>query len=111
MAAIESIPTPYNVQWCTKSKDDGRLKPIDVNDEEYIGSTNCLPRPVLVLKQKDQLEKICFKIKVTNFIGSNVFDVIPGKCNDINGIVNKSVVFNSSFKARDRSCTNTSVTF
>lgn len=79
-AEIKSIPTPFNVQWCTQSMDDDCLEPIDINAEEYKGSTNCLPRPVLVLRGKDQLENKCFKIKVTNFVGSNVTDVISGKC-------------------------------
>lgn len=80
LVEIESNPIPCNVQWCTQSMDDDCLEPIDVNAEEYRGSTNCLPHPVLALRGKDQLKKKCFKLKVTNFVGSTVLDVISGKC-------------------------------
>lgn len=52
---------------------DDRFQPIDVSDEEYKGTTNSLPHPVLVLKQKSQLENNSYQITVKNFVGSTVF--------------------------------------
>lgn len=72
---IESLPAPYLVQWSAKNKDDEHYTPIDINTEEYEGTTVSFPHPVLVVRQKDQLEKKCFKIEVTNFIGKTVHEI------------------------------------
>lgn len=72
---IESLPAPYHVQWSSKNKDDEHYTPIDINTEEYEGTTVSFPHPVLVVRQKDQLEINCFKIEVTNFIGKTVHDI------------------------------------
>lgn len=66
---IKSFPAPFNVQWSVKSKNDENFRPIDINTKEYEGTTVSFPHPLLVVRQKDQLEKNCFKIEVTNFIG------------------------------------------
>lgn len=67
---IKSIPEPFHVQWSAKRKEDDTFVPIDTNAKEYEGTTVTLPHPVLFVKQKDQLENICFRIEVTNFIGN-----------------------------------------
>lgn len=72
---IESLPAPYHVQWSSKNKDDEHYTPIDINTEEYEGTTVSFPHPVLVVRQKGQLEKNCFKIEVTNFIGKTVHEI------------------------------------
>lgn len=72
---IESLPAPYHVQWSSKNKDDEHYTPIDINTEEYEGTTVSFPHPVLVVRQKYQLEKNCFKIEVTNFIGKTVHEI------------------------------------
>lgn len=69
---IKSLPSPCHVQWSAKRKDDENFTPIDINTEEYKGTTISFPHPVLVVRQKDQLEKNCFQITVTNFIGKTV---------------------------------------
>lgn len=45
-AVIQSIPAAYRAQWKVKGKDDDTFIPVDVNVEEYKGTTNSLPRPV-----------------------------------------------------------------
>lgn len=72
---IESLPAPYHVQWSAKTKYDEHYTPIDINTEEYEGTTVSFPHPVLVVRQKDQLEKNCFRIEVTNFIGKTVHEI------------------------------------
>lgn len=72
---INSIPAPCHVQWSAKGKEEDTFKPIDINAEEYKGTTVTLPYPVLFVRQKNQLENICFRIKVTNFIGKTGQDI------------------------------------
>lgn len=72
---IKSLPAPYHVQWSAKNKDDEHYTPIDINTKEYEGTTVSFPYSVLVVKQRDQLEKKCFKIEVTNFIGKTVHEI------------------------------------
>lgn len=71
---ITSIPSPCHAQWSVKSKGEETFTPLDVNAEEYQGSTNSLPHPVLVVTEKDQLEKN-YQIKVTNFVGSTAQEI------------------------------------
>ncbi|XP_052710846.1 uncharacterized protein LOC128185240 [Crassostrea angulata] len=72
---IESLPAPYHVQWSAKNKDDEHFTPIDIYTEEYEGTTVSFPHPVLVVRQKDQLENNYFRIEVTNFIGKTVHEI------------------------------------
>lgn len=74
-ALIQSIPAAYQAQWKVKRKDEDTFKPVDGNAEEYRGTTNSLPRPVLVLKNKRQLQNQCFKIEVDNFVGSGTTEI------------------------------------
>lgn len=69
MATIESIPGVCHVQWSVKDKNDDTFRPIDLNTEEYKGTSISLPHPVLVVKGKRCLENHCFQIEVTNFVG------------------------------------------
>lgn len=72
---IRSLPTPWLIQWSARKKDDNSFKPIDINAREYKGSTVSFPHPVLVLSRRDQLEKYCFQIEVTNFIGKTMHEI------------------------------------
>lgn len=72
---IKSIPEPCHVQWSAKKKEDDTFVQIDIYAKEYEGTTVTLPHPVLFVKQKDQLENICFRIEVTNFIGITQRDI------------------------------------
>lgn len=72
---ITSIPSPCHAQWNVKSKGEETFTPLDVYAAEYQGSTNSLPHPKLVVKGKDQLEKNCYQIEVTNFVGSTVKEI------------------------------------
>lgn len=75
---IESFPVPFHVQWSAKRKDEDIFTPIDIISDEYKGTTVSFPHPVLFLRQGCQLEKYCFQIEVTNFIGKTV-QKISGK--------------------------------
>lgn len=57
LVKITSIPSPCHAQWYMKPKGDDKFTPLDVNAEEYQGSTNSLPHPKLVVIEKDQLKK------------------------------------------------------
>lgn len=59
---ITSFPAPCQIQWNTKRKDDhDTFTPIDINAEEYDGTTVTFPHPVLVVRHRDQLEKTATK--------------------------------------------------
>lgn len=73
---ITSIPAPYSVEWQIKKTNDDTFSSLNCNAEEFKGTTNVLPHPVLVVKQRN-LGEYCFKIKAMNFIG-NTEMVIPG---------------------------------
>lgn len=79
---ITSIPSPCHAQWNVKSKGEETFTPLDVYAEEYHGSTNSLPHPMLVVTGKDQLEKNIYQIRVTNFVGSTV-EEISGKTSNL----------------------------
>lgn len=67
--AIKSIPEPFLVQWSKKEKNDDTVQLINVNAEEYKGSSRSLPQPVLVVKQRELLENFNFQIEVQSFVG------------------------------------------
>lgn len=73
--SIKSFPAPCHVQWSAKSRDDSTFTPFDIYTEEYEGTTVSFPHPVLVVRQRNQLEKYCFQIQVTNFIGKTVQEI------------------------------------
>lgn len=75
LVKITSIPSPCHAQWYLKPKGDDKFTPLDVNAEEYHGTTNSLPHPKLVVTKKDQLEKNLYQVKVTNFVGSTVKNI------------------------------------
>lgn len=68
--AIQSIPEPLLVQWSKKEKNGDTVQLINVNAEEYKGSSRSLPQPVLVVKQRELLENFNFQIEVQNFVGT-----------------------------------------
>eukprot|EP00105_Crassostrea_gigas_P007551 XP_011421835.1 PREDICTED: uncharacterized protein LOC105324463 [Crassostrea gigas] len=72
---ITSNPGPCHAQWNFKSRGEETFSPLDVNAEKYQGSTNSLPHPKLFIKEKDQLKKKIYQIKVTNFVGSTVEEI------------------------------------
>lgn len=71
-AMIDSVPAAYRAQWNVKYTDNDTFTPIDVNAEVYKGTSNSLPCPVLVVKQKKSSENKCFQIEVYNFVGRSI---------------------------------------
>lgn len=80
IASIDSIPSAYLAQWKVKGKDDETFTPVKGSTEEYKGTSNSLPRPVLVLEQRELLENKCFLIEVDNFVGKSVKEITLGFC-------------------------------
>lgn len=78
IVTITSFPAPCQIRWNAKSKDDETFTPIDINAEEYDGTTVTFPHPMLVVRQRDQLENNCYQIEVTNFIGK-IVQAISGR--------------------------------
>lgn len=72
---IRSLPKPCYIQWSAKNIDDACFTPIDIDAEKYKGTTVTFPHPVLVVRHRDQLEKKCFQIEVTNFIGKTSYEI------------------------------------
>lgn len=75
---IHSIPAPDFAQWSMKEKSCDTFIPIDENVEEFKGTSNALPHPVLVVNPKTDLDNYCFQIEIRNFIGS-CKKITPGK--------------------------------
>lgn len=75
-ASIDSIPSAFLAQWKVKGKDDETFTTVKGSTEEYKGTSNSLPRPVLVLKQRELLENKCFLIEVDNFVGKSVKEIL-----------------------------------
>lgn len=73
--AIKSFPAPCLVQWSAKCKNEDIFKPIDINAEEYKGTTVSFPHPVLVVRKADMVDKLCFRLDVTNFIGKTKYEI------------------------------------
>lgn len=74
-ALINSVPAAFHAEWKVKRKNDKAFTPVDVTDEDYKGTANSLPCPVLVVKQKNLLESQDFIIEVHNFVGSTTKDI------------------------------------
>lgn len=68
--AIKSIPEPFLVQWSKQEKNGDTVQLINVNAEEFKGSSRSLPQPVLVVKQRELLENFNFQIEVQSFVGT-----------------------------------------
>lgn len=75
-AKIKSIPEAYHVQWKVKKNGHEDFSLIDVNDPDYEGTSNSIHCPVLVVKKKELLENQCFYIKVDNFIGNTITEIV-----------------------------------
>lgn len=71
VVTIQSVPSPLFVQWSSKGKNEDVYTPIDCNGEDYKGTINTIPHPVLVVK-KSHLENYNYQIEVTNFFGCTV---------------------------------------
>lgn len=75
-AKIKSIPGAYFVQWMMKRNGHEEFSLIDVNDPDYEGTSNSFHRPVLVVQKKELLKNQRFYIKVDNFIGSSIKEIL-----------------------------------
>lgn len=74
---IKAIPEPTNIQWSMKENNEKAFELLNINDEEYKGSTDAFPHPVLVVKSS-KYEKYKFQIEVKNFTGNSEF-MIQGR--------------------------------
>lgn len=74
-AMIESIPAAYFAQWKVKRKNEDTYTQVNSNAEEYKGTSNSLPHPALVIKQKELQGNMCFVIEVDNFVGRSVKEI------------------------------------
>lgn len=83
---IESFPAPFAVQWRFQDKYTNTSSLIDVSDENYMGTIDSLPNPVLVVKNHTQLENKIYQIKITNYVGSTVKQV---SCKEIDTLFKK----------------------
>lgn len=90
---IKSIPSPCFVQWTVKEKEYDSFKEIDINADDYKGTSISLPYPVLVVKKSEQLQTSCFQIEVRNYIGS-CKKSIRGK--------RMSSIFNNTYKSFEK---------
>lgn len=74
---IKAIPEPTSIQWSIKENNDVAFELLNINDDEYKGTTDTFPHPVLVVKSS-KFEKYKFQIEVQNFTGNETF-IIQGK--------------------------------
>jgi hypothetical protein len=76
-AVLRSIPAPIQVQWSVQNEGTGGWTKLDINSEEYRGTKDSLPEPVLFVNRKEKIKPHSFQIEVKNFIGSKT-KLIPG---------------------------------
>lgn len=100
MVTIKSNPAPSFVQWNMKDKKSGTVQQINVNADEYKGTSNSFPSPMLVVKHNESLENYSFRLKMKNVIGFTE-KVIPG--NTCNNSVIMSLVQNFSINKNKHS--------
>lgn len=93
-ATIEANPPPCSVQWRKKGNDQDEFKPIDANAEEFRGTTDNLPHPTLVVKDRTLLEKNCFQIVVSNSHGSTTENISSKRHISIKHAINNKIVLN-----------------
>lgn len=74
---IKAIPEPTEIQWSMKENNEKAFELLNINDDEYKGTTDAFPHPVLVVKSS-KFEKHKFQIEVKNFIGNSAF-IIQGR--------------------------------
>lgn len=77
VVSIKSFLAVSYAQWSKKNNDDNSFTPVDVNAEYYKGTSNSLPCPVLVFKQKQKELTQFFRIAVTNSVGTS-YKMIQG---------------------------------
>jgi hypothetical protein len=75
-AVLKSIPAPTQASWRVKNEDTNEWIPIHANSEEYRGTTNSLPKPILIVKTTKMLTSRRIQIEVKNFIGTNRKDIL-----------------------------------
>lgn len=78
---IKSVPVPHVVQWRIMENGSETFEPINVNAEEYKGTSNTFPHPVLVIERVEIMENCSFEIEVKNLIG-DVKKRIPDKISE-----------------------------
>lgn len=74
---ITAIPEPTVIHWSMKENNKKAFELLNINNDEYKGTTDTFPHPVLVVKSS-KFEKYLFQIEVRNFIGNSAF-LIQGK--------------------------------
>lgn len=75
---IKSNPETFLVHWKIKKQNNDRFEILNPDAAEYKGTSNSPTNPMLVVKEKNQLDLNCFQIEVQNLIGCTIKD-IPGR--------------------------------
>ncbi|XP_062609206.1 uncharacterized protein LOC134270956 isoform X2 [Saccostrea cucullata] len=87
-ALIKSVPEPIQAQWSIKNASSGSYKALDITSEEYKGSSNNLPKPLLCIKQNVTLQNHLIHIEVQNFIGTTTREIPDERCSCSNEVPN-----------------------
>lgn len=74
---IKAIPEPTYIQWSIRGYNEESFESLNINNDEYKGTTDAFPHPVLVVKSS-KFEKYKFQIEVKNFTGNSAF-IIQGR--------------------------------
>lgn len=75
---INSVPTPQYVQWSIKNTSE-TFQPLNVNAEEYKGTSSLFPHPVLIIQHIERQKSCVFELEVKNRIG-RATKQMQGKC-------------------------------
>lgn len=76
---INSVPTPHYVQWSIKKNTSETFQPLNVNAEEYKGTSWLFPHPVLIIQHIKRQKSCVFELEVKNRIG-RATKQMQGKC-------------------------------
>lgn len=74
---IKAIPEPTEIRWSLKENKEKAFELLNIHDDDYKGTTDAFPHPVLVVKFS-KFEQYKFQIEVKNFTGNSSF-IIQGR--------------------------------
>lgn len=94
-ATIKATPSPFSVQWNKKANTEDEFTPINADAEEFRGTTNYLPHPMLVVKDRHLLENNCFQIEVSNFVGNTIERISGNRLIFMEHAISNSIVLKS----------------
>ncbi|XP_062602960.1 uncharacterized protein LOC134264710 [Saccostrea cucullata] len=77
VATVKSCPSPIKAIW-QKSRDQNpdNFMTVDIDDARYFGSTFDPEKPILVITKASDVDKVYYRLEVTNGIGKSISNTV-----------------------------------